>query len=1101
MAIELRAQDMNGLVRRPGMQLPRIPYTSLPLGPEDLPDLELSNVLLATAIDGSLLGIDRMSGAVLWNLTSSPSEVVSGLLQPLVRSQYGIHHQSLEQLAAEALRNGDSETIRALETGGIYVVEPSSGGDLYVVRIRTEQGEVRPQLEKMPFSLPDLIALSPFSLSSDDTRIFVAEKTTRLVELNVFTGSIGTVFDANEASLHDQPHKHRKFGGARPDDQSENEAIESPWVYIGRTDYTLTVHVRHSPDASQTLHYSVYAPNNADQDMVQLWAQHADRIDHRGILVSPEDETLVCFNLSQIVSSKRDPSNLSMPPTLWSRSVNTSVVNLFDVVFVPPAPSVPAKDSPLLRPIIVPHTPKQLAQIVEQRKGALPKAVPSAYLGMSSGGSLYALGQAHYPLVDMAAPAKATMDGSSSHATSLQPWLGTYSVPNQPPTHSIPLLDAPSQESRPLLNAPTVQSSVLAWSISSPMLLALRSLGLALVIFVVVRGYRMIREDRSPVILNTDTLRFDAESQALRADQTESIGQGLGTASGQDLVKKNANDSIGITAPSTSDMAPQSISSSTPASPDSRSNADSSKTIPLKDAMLETTGKGSLDDQENSIESQAPLLSTDREESDEEESQPAPSNEEESKQRRRRRRGKRAGAAVLAKQVVAKREEPAIHDRASPQPPLVQTLTGTEIAPSSLQISEEVLGYGSSGTVVFRGTFQGRAVAVKRLLRDFVLMASKEVSLLQSADNHPNVIRYFCQELTPNFLYIALEQCPANLSDLIERPVENAHLTAYFDPRQAFQQITAGLQHLHSLSIVHRDIKPQNILVTLQAHNKLRMLLSDFGLSKRMDGLAQNSFSQTVNQPGGTVGWRAPEVLQGHRCLDPHAENEETSRLTKAVDIFSLGCVAFYMLTAGRHPFGTQYEREMHILQNQPDLSPLETDQEDTVEAHALITSMISPLASQRPSAERVACHPFFWSAQRKLSFLQEVSDRLETMDRDPPPLAIELLERNAAEVISVDWRRRFDRVFLEDLGRFRKYDKSSVQDLLRVIRNKKHHFQDMQPQLKKQLSPMPDGFLAYFQRRFPLLFWHVYQTFDSLPMLRIEPIFAPYYQLEESRM
>ena len=130
---------------------------------------------------------------------------------------------------------------------------------------------------------------------------------------------------------------------------------------------------------------------------------------------------------------------------------------------------------------------------------------------------------------------------------------------------------------------------------------------------------------------------------------------------------------------------------------------------------------------------------------------------------------------------------------------------------------------------------------------------------------------------------------------------------------------------------------------------------------------------------------------------------------------------------------------------------------------------------------------------------MQDVSDRLETMERDPPSLASQVLERNAEAVIGSDWRRRFDRAFLEDLGRFRKYDKSSVQDLLRVIRNKKHHFQDMQPQLKKQLSPMPEGFLAFFVRRFPQLFLHVYEALDELPMLRSEPVFRAYYQDEDS--
>jgi len=51
------------------------------------------------------------------------------------------------------------------------------------------------------------------------------------------------------------------------------------------------------------------------------------------------------------------------------------------------------------------------------------------------------------------------------------------------------------------------------------------------------------------------------------------------------------------------------------------------------------------------------------------------------------------------------------------------------------------VGFGSHGTVVLKGTWGGRPVAVKRLLSDFTRLASQEVKLLQASDDHPNVIR------------------------------------------------------------------------------------------------------------------------------------------------------------------------------------------------------------------------------------------------------------------------------------------------------------------------------------------------------------------------
>ena len=106
-------------------------------------------------------------------------------------------------------------------------------------------------------------------------------------------------------------------------------------------------------------------------------------------------------------------------------------------------------------------------------------------------------------------------------------------------------------------------------------------------------------------------------------------------------------------------------------------------------------------------------------------------------------------------------------------------------------------GFGSHGTVVFKGSLQGRAVAVKRLLHDFVTLADREVNVLQESDDHPNVIRYYYQESHLNFLYIALELCPASLADVVERPGEFREIVGVFDGKRALREVTAGLRHLH----------------------------------------------------------------------------------------------------------------------------------------------------------------------------------------------------------------------------------------------------------------------------------------------------------------
>ncbi len=280
---------------------------------------------------------------------------------------------------------------------------------------------------------------------------------------------------------------------------------------------------------------------------------------------------------------------------------------------------------------------------------------------------------------------------------------------------------------------------------------------------------------------------------------------------------------------------------------------------------------------------------------------------------------------------------------------------------------------------MYRGSFQGRAVAVKRLLKDFVTVASREVTLLQESDDHPNVIRYHYQESRDNFVYIALELCPASLEDLIQRPNAFEEINAVFDPTRALSQLTAGLRHLHSLKIIHRDIKPQNILFSQAKNGQHRMLISDFGLCKKLES-DETSFLPTRHGHlgAGTVGWRAPEILRGEVNLDVSVieslggsdskdgestigstnglgsngasgnTNSTRMRLTKSVDIFALGCLFLYTLTNGEHPFGGPFERETNILKDEKDLSWLERLGEEGIEAQDLIHKMLDPQPRQR---------------------------------------------------------------------------------------------------------------------------------------------------------
>jgi serine/threonine-protein kinase/endoribonuclease IRE1 len=278
----------------------------------------------------------------------------------------------------------------------------------------------------------------------------------------------------------------------------------------------------------------------------------------------------------------------------------------------------------------------------------------------------------------------------------------------------------------------------------------------------------------------------------------------------------------------------------------------------------------------------------------------------------------------------------------------------------------------------------------------------------------------------------------------------------------------------------------------------------------------QTSFLPTAHgaMAAGTVGWRAPEILRGEVKLDDSmsddhsqssrgsvgtAVNGSTSskptRLTKSVDIFALGCLFYYVLTNGLHPFGDRFEREVNILKNAKSLDSLEQFGEEGLEAVDLITNMLDPEAYNRPNTTSCLLHPFFWDPGRRLNFLQDASDRFEIMCRDPRDQNLIILETGASDVVGQDWHTRLDKVFIENLGKYRKYEGKSVQDLLRALRNKKHHYQDLPDHVKRHLGPMPEGFLSYFTRRFPRLFMHVHGVISNTSLCH-ESMFRTYFEL-----
>ncbi|KAI6150654.1 hypothetical protein BKA82DRAFT_4118185 [Pisolithus tinctorius] len=202
-------------------------------------------------------------------------------------------------------------------------------------------------------------------------------------------------------------------------------------------------------------------------------------------------------------------------------------------------------------------------------------------------------------------------------------------------------------------------------------------------------------------------------------------------------------------------------------------------------------------------------------------------------------------------------------------------LEDREIPPDKLTKLEKI---GSGGFKdVYIGRFKGRRVAIAEFRDQLSSMDIKELKLL-GGFNHPNIVRFLGVSLPENPrespVMIVSELC-AN-GDLFDY-VRNVSPPSLYKVLNIMLDIARGLEYLHMRkpSVIHRDCKSSNILITSRGIAKI----ADFGLAK-----VKQSTRSMVRSLVGTVNWQAPELWHAH------------PKYNHKVDVFSCGMVYWEVL-------------------------------------------------------------------------------------------------------------------------------------------------------------------------------------------------------------
>ena len=225
--------------------------------------------------------------------------------------------------------------------------------------------------------------------------------------------------------------------------------------------------------------------------------------------------------------------------------------------------------------------------------------------------------------------------------------------------------------------------------------------------------------------------------------------------------------------------------------------------------------------------------------------------------------------------------------------------------PESEIILGPVLGRGGAGTVR-AGTWLSMPVAVKRLDERTIADAQQRWNLEQEAAilaslRHPCVCQFFGTCLAGDGLAVVMELLDCSLHQLLAAPSE--HVSATLAYRIA-HETAQGIAFLHRNHVLHRDIKPGNVVLDQLKHAKV----CDFGLSRAFTvsvepgmAIAAGGLGEQVENPSGTtccVGtlrYMAPEVMR-------KTEQEVTIRYSKPCDVYSFGML-LWELAHRQQPF------------------------------------------------------------------------------------------------------------------------------------------------------------------------------------------------------
>ncbi|XP_067278117.1 probable serine/threonine-protein kinase irlE isoform X2 [Pseudorasbora parva] len=352
---------------------------------------------------------------------------------------------------------------------------------------------------------------------------------------------------------------------------------------------------------------------------------------------------------------------------------------------------------------------------------------------------------------------------------------------------------------------------------------------------------------------------------------------------------------------------------------------------------------------------------------------------------------------------------------------------------------------GSDGTEVFLGLRDdGTEVAVKRMIKsNYQVLKNEEEFLRLPQLDSPSIVRYVDFTEVADFGYLVLQLCEYTLEEYIEEHLPDDSTERSLVLKKLVKEVLCSLQVLHhpQTKILHRDIKPQNVLIDINGKARL----ADFGISRRLN-LSQTTLRTSI---AGTRCWKAKEAI----------DEEATTGYKRSSDIQVAGMLVYYILSRGHHPFGKGPFCEVNILQGKYSLEHLDDDV-----AKDLVEWMINENPNNRPTVEQTLAHPFFWTDERRVEYLKKLGNQKEAENcRNVDEELLQAIEQYTEGKSFSQWKTKLPSELVQKLdGKKKSYPENTL-GLLRFIRNLHEHYPEDAESIHL-MDSFPDLFGSVFR-------------------------------------